>query len=64
MEKGSCIAARIMNAPQLATIGLESSSKIRNPENETLNVGSPIPLPCVVQTTSGKASSELWLLVP
>ena len=63
-KKGSCIAARIMNAPQLATIGLESSSKIRNPENETLNVGSPIPLPCVVQTTSGKTSSELWLPGP
>ena len=63
-KKGSCIAAKIMSAPQLATIGLESSSKIRNPENETINVGSPIPLPCVVQTTSGKASNELWLPGP
>ena len=64
-RQGSCIAARIMKAPQLATIGLESSSKIRNPKTETINVGTPVPLPCVVQSTEGKGSGkELWLQGP
>jgi hypothetical protein len=62
---GSCISARIMKAPQLATIGLESSSIIRNPDKETVNVGSPVPLPCVVQSTGGKGGGkELWLQGP
>ena len=63
-QKGSCLAARIMTAPKLCTIGLEASSIIRNPNQETQKVGNPVPLPCVVHETGMKNADNMWLQGP
>jgi hypothetical protein len=62
-RKGSCVAARIMQAPQLCTIGLDSKSVIRNPATETVEVGVPVPLPCVMKEVA-KKDSEIWIPGP
>ena len=63
-RRGSVLAAHIDKAPQLATIGLESSSVIRNPNSVTLKVGVPCPCKSIVYSIGMKNRHDIVISGP